>query len=236
MDRQVYLPADFYCSEAIRQQATEKLGRLEAIAADLPFFILHDLRDFSIVYVAERGLPLLGASLAEIRRQGRQCYERLFQESESESTLSEIFECINQTVDEEKWLSDFRRVTRGSALNMKWYLSATRLFLRDERGEPLLSFSFALPLDPDHHLSEKAGRLMAENVLLKANYERFLSLTKREKELLRYMASGHTAAEMGAAMHLAEGTIHTHRRNIKRKLGARSHYDLVQLAQVFNVI
>src|SRR5690606_36222153 len=101
-----------------------------------------------------------------------QYYEDVFHGPESTSSLPDIFGTINRTEDEEKWFSDFRRVKKGTRLHFEWYLSATRLFLRDEKGIPLLSFSFALPLNPYHHLSEKAARLTEENVLLKENYER----------------------------------------------------------------
>lgn len=77
---------------------------------------------------------------------------------------------------------------------------------------------------------------MEENLLLKEHYKRYALLTKREKELLKYIASGETAKETSAKMHISEKTLNTHRRNIKRKLEAKSHYDLMRVAQAFNLI
>src|SRR5690606_5041632 len=109
-------------------------------------------------------------------------------------------------------------------------------FVCDEKGQLLLFLAFALQLDPNHHLAEKAERLMAEHLMLKDNYQRFASLTKREKELLQYIAAGETAGETSNRVFISEKTLHTHRRNIKRKLGAKSQYDIIKFAQAFNLV
>src|SRR5690606_31083187 len=134
------------------------------------------------------------------------------------------------------WFSHFQQVRTGKGQTFQWYLSAARLFACDDNGQPLLSLTFALPLDPNHHLAEKAERLTAENLMLKESYHRFASLTKREKELLKYIGAGETATETSNRLFISEKTLNTHRRNIKQKLGAKSQYDLIKFAQAFNLV
>lgn len=77
---------------------------------------------------------------------------------------------------------------------------------------------------------------MDQNLLLKEDYERFASLTRREKELLPYIISGEKPLETSQKLYLSEKTINTHRRNIKRKIGAKTSYDILKFAQAFNLI
>src|SRR5690606_24280536 len=149
--------------------------------------------------------------------------------------VPELLEAFRKTKPG-KWFSFFQQVATGENKVFEWYLSAARPFVYDETGKPLLSLTFALQLDPNHHLAEKAERLMEENLLLKDNYQRYASLTTRERELLQYIASGETSVETSNRVFISEKTLNTHRRNIKRKLGAKSQYDIIKFAQAFNLV
>ncbi|MCB5275269.1 HTH-type transcriptional regulator MalT [Arthrobacter sp. SO5] len=56
------------------------------------------------------------------------------------------------------------------------------------------------------------------------------SLTGREREVLAYMRSIMTAAEIGAALFISVNTVKTHERSIYRKLGAASRRDALKMA------
>jgi DNA-binding NarL/FixJ family response regulator len=56
------------------------------------------------------------------------------------------------------------------------------------------------------------------------------TITKREKEVLRLLAQSYTNKEIGERLFLSEHTVATHRRNLKRKLQARSTAELTHLA------
>ncbi len=55
-------------------------------------------------------------------------------------------------------------------------------------------------------------------------------LSRRESEVLRLIALGHTSREIAAALHLSERTIESHRASLHRKLGAKARADLVRHA------
>jgi two-component system, NarL family, response regulator NreC len=55
-------------------------------------------------------------------------------------------------------------------------------------------------------------------------------LTEREVEVLRFIALGHTNAEIGAQLYLSTRTVETHRAHIQQKLRRSSRADLVRYA------
>lgn len=230
-----FLPADFECSDTTRQLIIQKLTAFEAIADELPVYIIHDLRDLSVVYMSPSGLRQLRATLEEVREMGQEYFAEFFNPVDVAFYLPKFVESV-QIPGAKQWYSFFQQVATGQDNAFEWYLSASRSFIQDETGKPLLSLTFALQLNPNHHLAEKADRLMMENQLLKDNHQRYATLTKRERELLKYIASGEKTPEMSSRLCLSEETINTHRRNIKRKIGAKTYYDIVRFAQAFNLV
>lgn len=61
-------------------------------------------------------------------------------------------------------------------------------------------------------------------------------LSERELEVLRGIASGHTNADIAAAMHLSVRTVESHRAHIQRKLGARTRAELVEHARAAHLL
>jgi DNA-binding NarL/FixJ family response regulator len=56
------------------------------------------------------------------------------------------------------------------------------------------------------------------------------ALTSREREILRTLAEGRTAKEVGAALGISHKTVAFHRNNVKRKLGVRKTVELIRRA------
>jgi DNA-binding NarL/FixJ family response regulator len=54
-------------------------------------------------------------------------------------------------------------------------------------------------------------------------------LTPREREVLRHLAAGYSAAHIAARLDIAENTVRTHLANIRSKLGVRSRLEAVRL-------
>ena len=91
-------------------------------------------------------------------------------------------------------------------------------------------------MDPQSHFAAKAERLIGENDFLRQHAAAFACLTPREREVLRLVALGHTAPEIGTQLFLSSQTIGTHRRNLRRKLRADSVFELGQYARAFDLI
>lgn len=54
-----------------------------------------------------------------------------------------------------------------------------------------------------------------------------INITKRENEVLRYMASGYTSTEIAKDLFISEHTVISHRKNLMIKLDARNSAHLV---------
>jgi DNA-binding NarL/FixJ family response regulator len=54
-------------------------------------------------------------------------------------------------------------------------------------------------------------------------------LTRRELEVIRHLASGATARQIGSALHISSRTVESHIFNAYRKLGVHSRVQLVRL-------
>ncbi len=66
--------------------------------------------------------------------------------------------------------------------------------------------------------------------------EKLHLLTEREKQVLRHIAEGNTNLQISELLSIAENTVKTHRKNIKRKLEIVSTADLVKFAQKTGLI
>jgi two-component system, NarL family, response regulator NreC len=58
----------------------------------------------------------------------------------------------------------------------------------------------------------------------------FEALSDRERDVLRFVALGHTNSEVGQLLGIAQRTVESHRTHITRKLGIRSRAELVRYA------
>ena len=63
-----------------------------------------------------------------------------------------------------------------------------------------------------------------------AELDAFETLTTREREVLQLVAEGRTSPEIAQLMFISPRTVETHRGNVLRKLGLRTHSDLVRYA------
>lgn len=75
--------------------------------------------------------------------------------------------------------------------------------------------------------------LIEDQEFFRANKQKFLSLTKREKEILRLLGEEQTIKEIAIDNEVSILTIRTHYRNIKRKLTINSLTEIYRYYRVF---
>jgi DNA-binding CsgD family transcriptional regulator len=197
--------------------------------------IVHNLLTTSVEYMSRRGLDLLQTSLAALQALGADYYQRFFNPVDAQDYTPRIYELL-QSADPACVVSFFQQVRTTENSEYTWYFSTTRVLLRDADHQPLLLITTANPVDPLHHVTHKVSRLLEENNFLRQHAPRFASLTRREREVLRLLALGHTAPQIGAELFLSTQTIETHRRNLRQKLRVESQFELGQYARAFDLI
>ncbi len=77
---------------------------------------------------------------------------------------------------------------------------------------------------------------MEESESSTKNAHLLASLTAREKQILVMMARDNTSKEISSTLFIAEDTVKTHRRNIKKKLGVGNYFDLLKFVQAFDLV
>lgn len=223
-------------SMALREKARKKIESLQDFEKEIPaVFIVHNLKENAVVYMSERGRSILGVKLEEIRVPNEEYHQQFFNPEDVPNYLPKIFDLIQRN-DPGEMVTFFQQVRSSPKEDWTWYLSSTKIFLRDEAGSPLLSITLAVPIEAKHHITAKVERLLRENNFLRQNNHIYATLTKREKEILRLMALGHSSSEIAEKLHISEATASTHRRNIRIKIKAETSYDITRFAQAFDLI
>lgn len=216
----------------------QKVKEIAATADDFPgVVIIHNIQEKfnKVEYMSARGARILGVELEELRHMGADYHTRFFNEDDAKDYVPKMLEMVERN-NENVIYSFFQQVRSSPSHPWSWYTSSTRILLKDASGAPLLSITFAVPIDPVHHLTNKVSRLLDENNFLRAHMKEFSSLTRREKEVMREFANGKSSSEISDVLHLAVDTIKTHRKNIYGKLRIKSGYELLEYARAFDMV
>lgn len=215
----------------------EKLNALKSIDKELPVvvIVMNVLKSY-VEYMSPRGCRQLGVTLEELREMGPKYYDTFFNPHDVADYLPKIIAMLDAPAEANMIVTFFQQVRMAHSRDWAWHLGTSRVFLRDANGMPTHVITCATPIDPLHHVTGKVNRLLEENNFLRRNQHIFSSLTRREKEILRLLALGLSAAEIAGKASISEKTAVTHRRNIKAKIGAQSSYDLTSFAQAFDLI
>jgi DNA-binding CsgD family transcriptional regulator len=221
---------------SLEQKINKKIEELKEYEKEIPaVIIIHKISDFSVVYMSQNGLEHLEVTLEEIQQLGKEYHSRFFNPEDAEDYVPKIFGLLERNNTNEL-VTFFQQVRPSPEHDWIWYSSSTKVFLRDEEGNPVLTITIAIPIDPKHYFTAKVEKLLQENNFLRSNKHIFAALTKREKEILRLMALGHNSTGIGELLHISQTTAATHRRNIRSKLNAQTNYDITRFAQAFDLI
>ncbi|MGV3540547.1 MAG: helix-turn-helix domain-containing protein [Rufibacter sp.] len=219
-----------------RQRLDRKLAEIAAAAEDLPaVVIIHNIKTTTVEYMSPRGLRQLGLTLDQLREMGTAYHENYFNPEDLADYAPKIWGLLERN-DDQEILSFFQQVRATPQDEWHWHFSTTKIFLRDQEGNPAYSITLASPVDPKHHITAKITKLLEENSFLRKNFQRFARLSTREKEVLRLVAFGKSSVEIAQDLFISETTVNTHRRNIKMKLDTHSSFELAQYARAFDLI
>ncbi|WP_373056204.1 response regulator transcription factor [Zunongwangia sp. H14] len=197
--------------------------------------IVQQIEPFVSLYMTSRGLEELGISQEELQEIGSGYLERFFNLEDSEDYLNKLKELL-KTNDPQETFTFFQQVKFKERKDWVWHIGATRIFFWDEAGKPSHLLTIAIPIDKMKHIPNKAERLLAEKNFFHHNLTKFLSLGKREKEVLQWVASGYSSPQIAEKLFISVQTVNTHRKIIKQKLGISSNYEFTLYAYAYDLI
>lgn len=224
-------------SEKITSQLSarelDKIAELDKLANDLPgVIVVHRLPDFQLMYMSPRGLTMLGREWKQIEGMSSEEYHQTFFNPEhAQYYVPKIVELISSNTDDV--VSYFQQVRTSKDRDWDWYMSLTKILTRNDQNIPSLAVTIAMKIDPNHYFTAKASRLLEENSFLKKNYDKFASLTKREKEVLKLLGAGKSCSQIAASLHISVTTAETHRKRIRNKLQIKNSVELAKYSEAF---
>jgi len=222
---------------SIKSKITEAIAGIAASADHLPGIVtIQDVRNFQILYMSQSGLKIFNTSLEELKGLTREEYEkRYFKADDSYFYTPKIRQLIEDN-DDQKSISFFQQVKVFSKEMWSWHISSMRILMRADDGSPLLAITNSFPLESFCHISTKLDKFLKEDRFVRMHYQDFWKLGKREKEVLRLLALGKSSTETAEQLFISTATVETHRKNIKRKLGTNSFFELCEYARAFDMI
>lgn len=221
-----------------QQLIAKKIAEIHPVADQFPgVIIIHNIcENFNKVeYMSPRGLSILGITLEELKNMHTDYHSSFFNEDDAKDYVPKLLEMIKRNKEDEIY-TFFQQVRASEKHPWQWHISSTKILLKDDAGVPLLAIFFAVPIDPLHHFTSKVQRLLDENNFLRSNLKTFTTLSRREKELVKHLALGHTSSEIAQKLHIAADTVKTHRKNIYKKLNINSVHELLQYARAFDLV
>lgn len=96
--------------------------------------------------------------------------------------------------------------------------------------------SFIFPLEKMMDISAKLKRVLAEEMFKRNHQKQYDSLTSREMEVLKLLASGVNNPCIAEQLFISRRTVEEHRKHINRKLEIRSLKDILEYAYAFDLV
>lgn len=222
--------------DPVKQRIYEEALRVAPVLETLPgVVIIHDIRDGSVVYMTRRGTEQLGMSLEELQALELEYYPRFFNPEQAAEYVPHMLDLVARN-DPGETFTFFQQVRIRGYEDWQWHLSTIRIFKQDESGKPIATITIAQHISPDNHYTRKVERMLEELNFLRENAAVFARLGRREHEVLQLMASGKTIPEIAGALCISPLTAETHRKNIRKKLGAQHPQDMDRFARAFNLV
>jgi DNA-binding CsgD family transcriptional regulator len=219
-----------------RQCILKRVAELAPVLERLPgVSIVHDLRDGTVLYMSPGGLEQLGVSMEELTAMGPDYHDRFFNVEEARIYVPQMVALVERN-DPKETFTFFQQVKFANDNSWHWHLSSIRLLQHNNEGIPIASLTLAQLLTPEQHNTHKVDRLLEELQFIRTNLKTYSALGRSERNVLKLLALGRTAIQISEELHISVHTVDTHRKNIRKKLGAKTQAELDRYARAFDLV
>lgn len=219
----------------LAKRMNEKIMAIAAISNDLPsVIIINNLKTNCVEYMSERGLKILKTSLQELKDFGPAYFDQFFNPEDALNYVPKFLALLKKN-DPDEVFSFFQQVRSNQEEEWGWYLTSSKVFMCDDEGKPYLSINAAHPVDELKSITYKLERLLEEKEMMRRELNKYILLTKREKEIIMLLVVGHSSVKIAEKLFISSATVEQHRKNIKNKLGIRNLPEMVRFAQAFDM-
>ena len=209
----------------VRENQLDKIGEF------FPGFLHFNRKaDLHIKYMNPKGLEKFDVPLEYIQQNGAEFFERFVHKNSIEKIFPRFISFYDRN-DSGRTYADCQNLLSPFSNDYYQILTVTKVV---KELDGLMSMSL-----PVHELGPnilKIKEIIRIDESFEKNFEKFQSLTNREKDVLRFIALGHTNKEISSLLILSEHTIRTHRNNIFQKLNIHHIREAIHIAEVFELI
>lgn len=201
---------------------------LERIVHEVPANIyISDLEE-GLIWCNRTNEESLGYTLPEIRKMSLMEYmEKIIHPDDLNIPEDSIKHY--QQFDDPEYGGLFRAKHRSSE-EYRWYLGWARTFNRNREGEVKEILCVDVDMSQQMNTERQLTQALKDSLKLK-NKLLIKNLRKREIEVLHLICQGKRTKAIADLLFISVNTVHTHRKNIQKKLGTSSLADLVSLAK-----
>jgi LuxR family transcriptional regulator, quorum-sensing system regulator SdiA len=194
------------------------------------FLHVNRSEDLVLTYLNAEGCNFCDISLEQLRHMGMEFINK-YCHPDSLKTMYPGLLKFYQENDDKKIYADFQKVWDVRKKEWVWEFTVAKI---NKAANAYVTLS-VLVSDLNGNTTT-LGRLLNDNQFMRENFLRFEQLTRREKQILRLLASGFTSSQIAEQAHISKLTADTHRRNIFLKLEVKTYADLIRYASVFGLI
>ena len=168
-----------------------------------------------------------GLDLSRIQAEGGKVLEDIIEPNNLRS-IKLRFE--NITFEDPGYVASyFQNIKSLHSKDYIWYYSVKKKFEGD------LTLSITNPLSTLGDAYKKIEKVLEEDLFIRKNFNKYASLTKRERQIIRLIARGLSSQQIADSLFVSIHTINTHRKKIWQKLEISSFPELIHFAEQFEL-
>lgn len=187
---------------------------------------ISDLQKQQVIWCNRTNEESLGYTLDEIKAMGMGYFDNIIHPEDRDVPISSIRQFLN---GQELFGGLFRAKAKNDK-EYRWYLGWAVVLEKTKEGEPRLILGVDLDMsatvDTSFQLKEAFRQMVRAS-----NAEDLEKLSKREREVLFYMAQGLCTELVAERMGISMETVKSHRRSIRRKLDLHTSLEMVAFAK-----
>ena len=215
----------------LEKMLTDEKLTLSEMEMILPaFFHVNSMEDSTLTYCSKAACDFLAIEQEEIMPFSAEQLASIV----SPATLKHItprFVDFYRQEDFFKVHADFQQIRRRGKEGFEWVYTTTKIY--QGYAAPI---SLSIPVSQMGQLSQQLTGLLDDNLFIKKNYQKFASLTKQEREILKLIVSGHKRKDIADQLFISVHTYDTHRKHIRQKLAVKSLSELIRYAHAFGLL
>ena len=206
----------------------KNLYTLKEIADEIPCHLhLNRKQDMAIYFINKIGREYYGDYFDKILKNGAGAMQNIIHPHTTRQVLGPLSE-LAVSDDTSKIISFVQFVRRDPKSPYQCFITNTKLY---EPDDSLISITLQVScLDK---FSKQMMQMLDQDQFYKDHYSKFQTLTRREKEILGYIAEGKTNQNIADLLCISKYTVKTHRQNILKKLETNRLADLIKYTTTF---